>query len=82
MNLIIYFIAGYAVGRIAHMHGGRSTPSIHHWIPGVLLIIIGWKSVPVMLFGLGLVVSDLNDFMNLRIYGIAKVEKYSFWGID
>ena len=34
------------------------------------------------MFGLGLFISDLYDFLNLRFYGVDVVEEYKFWGFD
>ena len=81
-KLIVPFIFGYLIGRISHVAGGNNTPSIHHWIPGALLILASQCNMSIISFGLGLIVSDLNDFVNMRIYGIAPVEEYKLMGFD
>ena len=93
--LILALFTGYASGRIGHILGGQlgkrgvhiGTP--HHWVYGVVVIMIGaiffqheWgKSM--IAFGLGHVVSDLNDLFNRRVFDSgAEPEVKKFWGID
>ena len=33
-------------------------------------------------FGMGIFISDLNDFLNLKFYGVDTVSKFTFWNID
>ncbi|MFZ3385303.1 MAG: hypothetical protein WA144_15390 [Candidatus Methanoperedens sp.] len=80
MDFIPIFI-GYSAGRIGHIAGGADNPSFHHWIIGLLLYLYSTDQFMKMV-GLGLFISDLNDALNLRIYGIAPVDEYVFWGID
>jgi len=83
--LIIGFIA-YAIGRIGHIYGGH-LDGPDHWIWGVLLFIPGlfifneWAFL-MFAFGVGLIISDLKDFINLKFYGPDHVEKLRFWHID
>ena len=81
---------GYVIGRIGHVLGG-SLPAPHHWIYGLLLVILGavllfvfkkFYGYYILMFGLGLFISDLYDFLNLRFYGVDIVEEYKFWGFD
>lgn len=81
--------AGFAIGRIGHIFGGQlNTP--HHWIYGVILVIIGvvlwfykkeW-ALYFILFGLGLTISDLKDMIDLKFWGVDPPGEKRFWGID
>jgi uncharacterized membrane protein YgaE (UPF0421/DUF939 family) len=86
--ITILFI-GFAIGRIGHILGGDLNAP-HHWIYGILLIIIGavlwfykkeW-SLYFIFFGIGLTISDLKDMLDLKFYGVDDVEIKKFWGID
>ncbi|MEK7095803.1 MAG: hypothetical protein AAB896_00720 [Patescibacteria group bacterium] len=84
--LAIAFI-GYAIGRVSHILGGHLNAP-HHWIYGVLAIIVGvifykhnfgrW----LIAFGIGHTISDLKDMLELKFYGRDTVEVKKFWGID
>ncbi len=61
-----------------------------HWVYGLLLMVISlffqkeiWW-LPVFSFGLGMFVSDLKDFMQLKFYGSDHKTKdqRKFWHID
>lgn len=90
MSFLTYFLVlfgAYAIGRISHILGGHlKTP--HHWIYGVIAVIVGLifhqdsLGIYVVMFGLGLVISDLKDMIQLKFYGIDDVEEKKFWGID
>lgn len=88
LNLFSLFI-GFSIGRIGHIFGGL-TISPHHWIYGLLMIIVAWllrKKFPklyflVIFFGIGMFISDLNDFLLLRFYGADTVKKFTFWNIN
>lgn len=92
MKVAIYFIVafvGFAIGRTGHIFGGQlNTP--HHWIYGIILIIIGiviwfykkeW-SLYFIFFGLGLTISDLKDMIDLKFYGVDPPGPKRFWHID
>ncbi|MEK7447615.1 MAG: hypothetical protein AAB632_02375 [Patescibacteria group bacterium] len=91
-SILIYIavaFAGFAIGRIGHIFGGQFNAP-HHWIYGIILIIIGvalwfykkeW-SLYFIFFGLGLTISDLKDMIDLKFYGVDDVEVKRFWGID
>lgn len=32
--------------------------------------------------GIGIFISDLNDFLNLQFYGVDTVKHFTFWNID
>lgn len=84
--ILIAFV-GFAIGRLGHIYGGHLKDP-HHWIYGMILIILGlifWRHFlgPVMFsFGFGHFISDLVDFLNFRILGPDKPGKKKFWGID
>ena len=85
--LAVLCFVGYAIGRIGHILGGHlNTP--HHWIYGVLLIILGvifhqhtlaqWA----IAFGIGHTISDWNDMIALKFYGPDEPGPKHFWGLD
>lgn len=83
-------LAGYVLGRLGHIFGGQVWFIPHHWIFGVVFIIvpiflrkISWKTrVLIILFGLGVFVSDFNDFLHLKTFEPESVQAIKFWGID
>lgn len=86
---IVYFaiaFVGFAIGRIGHIYGGHlSTPD--HWIYGALLFIpgIGYTGsfiFALFFFGAGLIISDLKDFLNFKLWGPDEVDELRFWHID
>lgn len=84
--IFIGFI-GFAVGRIGHIYWGHlNTP--HHWIYGLILIILGlifygdFLGLLAFYFGTGHFISDFKDFLHLRIIGPDEVTKKKFWEID
>jgi hypothetical protein len=86
VNLLIAF-AGYAIGRVSHILGGH-IKAPHHWIYGAVLAIAGgifysriW-GFPAMSFGMGLFISDLKDFLKMKIYGVDEPGPKRFWDID
>jgi len=82
-------LIGYTSGRTGHLIGGLYK-SPHHWIYGLLIMIIGfilYRKYSKLYFligflGLGVFISDLNDFLNLQFYSIDTVSKFNFWNID
>jgi hypothetical protein len=77
---------GFAVGRFGDKYlGPMKTP--HHWIYGLFFIGLGSSSIhsfwalPLISFGIGHFISDLNDFFHLRIYGVDVPHKWRFWSI-
>jgi hypothetical protein len=93
--ILIYILAmflGYAVGRIGHILNtkikGGNLKSPHHWIYGLILVILGiifqhyFWGVPALSFGLGIFVSDLKDFLDSKFYGVDEPGPARFWGID
>jgi len=91
--MVEYFLAsfaGFGIGRFGHIIGGSIWWIPHHWILGLLVIIIplfikriSWPiKIIIILFGLGIFISDLNDFLAFRIIGADNVEVVKFWGVD
>jgi putative Mn2+ efflux pump MntP len=84
--LLIAFI-GYAVGRVTHIYWGY-IKSPHHWIYGLILIILGlifyknFLGLVIFSFGVGHFISDFNDFLNLKFYGRDEEGIKKFWGVD
>jgi hypothetical protein len=85
---ILFSFLGYVAGRIGDKYGGHMDVP-HHWIYGLIMIIVGlvyfdnfyWWAIFVA-GGFGVFISDLNDFLRLRFYGPDESESPSFWGID
>lgn len=85
MTILIYLLLifiGFTIGRYSDKWGGHLNVP-HHWIWGILIIFIGfffklWL-VPI---GIGLFISDLKDFIELRIWSPDKPKKWKFWDID
>jgi hypothetical protein len=77
---------GFAIGRVGDKFGGHLN-TFHHWIPGLIFIVGGsawyWEPLGIMTisFGFGLFVSDLDDFLNMRVYGIDEPHEWKFWSI-
>ena len=93
--IIVFYLtlifAGYVIGRIGHVLGGQ-IKSPHHWIYGVALMLVGMTdfliffedrwSLALIAFGVGLAVSDLDDMIDFKIYGVDPPGKKKFWNID
>ena len=90
--LILTTIVGYLIGRFGHVYLNVWTGNVnwlpHHWIYGLILIILGtiyWQNINAQLiifFGLGLLRSDLKDFINLKFFEPDKEGPKKFWNID
>ncbi len=88
---ILFYISlafiGYAIGRISHMYLGN-IKAPHHWIYGLILMIGGLSfyrhllGITAFCFGVGLFVSDLKDFLQLKFFGSDGDGKKKFWRID
>jgi ABC-type dipeptide/oligopeptide/nickel transport system permease subunit len=79
---IIIFIAGYLIGRIGDYYAGH-WDFFHHWIYGVILIIPGILLHDYFIwFGIGLIISDLKDMVEFKVFGPDEKEIKRFWGID
>lgn len=85
---------GYLIGRLSHCYfnliikNQKGIP--HHWIYGLVLIIIGsifykdFLGLSAFSFGAGLFVSDFGDFLKLRFIAAESYgeDKKNFWGIN
>lgn len=90
-DLIVAFF-GYLVGRFSHVYlnvwVGNPGWAPHHWIYGLILVVLGivfWEVELAKLglfFGAGLFVSDLKDFLALKFIGPDEEGEKKFWGID
>ena len=84
--ILIAFI-GYSIGRIGHIYFGY-IKSPHHWIYGLILMILGlvfykhFLGLLAFSFGVGHFISDFKDFLQLKIFGRDEDSKKRFWGID
>lgn len=85
LQLAIIFI-GFALGRFGDLIFGHMK-STHHWTYGVVLIIIGiiffekFWGLWLISLGIGMVISDLDDFLHFRVYGVDEPHKWKFWSI-
>jgi hypothetical protein len=91
--IFIFVFIGYIIGRWGdnYLNFWIKDPSWtpHHWIYGIFLMLVaifftGNTKLEVFYFGLGLFISDLKDFLNLRFFGSDNKEKkeIKFWHID
>jgi hypothetical protein len=83
--IILSLFLGFAIGRFGDKYGGHLRAP-HHWIYGLILIIAGifiHKPIGYFLisFGIGHFISDLDDFLNLRFFGVDVPHKWEFWSI-
>ena len=93
MHIFFAFILliGYIVGRLGHFFYGDKVDFLHHWIYGLLIVLLGFiidfenslNSVALISFGLGCFISDFYDFLKFRIYGRdVHFGKKNFLGFD
>lgn len=79
-------LAGFASGRIGDKYLGYVS-FMHHWIYGLVLIIFGIIYLNTLIgifllsFGIGHFISDLDDFLNFRIWGADVPHKWQFWSV-
>jgi hypothetical protein len=84
---MIFLIIGYLIGRIGHVinyYYTNNLPIPHHWIIGYIIMLYGLKKEKnnIMLFGIGLIISDFNDLLNFKIFGSDNITKLNFFGVD
>lgn len=92
LNLLLLILLGYIVGRLSHVYLNVWTGNVnwlpHHWIYAIILMIIGIIYWPVMFakyflfFGIGFFISDLKDFLKLKVFEPDKEGPKKFWDID
>ena len=84
-GLISAFI-GFAIGRLGDKFWGYLNAP-HHWIFGSVLVIVGiifinnWIGIVSLFFGIGHFISDLDDFLHMRVWGVDKPHEWKFWSI-
>ncbi|OGL86090.1 hypothetical protein A3I40_01850 [Candidatus Uhrbacteria bacterium RIFCSPLOWO2_02_FULL_48_12] len=80
---------GFAIGRVSDKYSGRINAP-HHWIYGLIFIVIGiiyinyinhWTGMLSLLFGKGHFISDLDDFLHMRIWGVDEPHEWKFWSV-
>lgn len=76
---------GFAIGRISDKIGGHWNGP-HHWVYGLLLFaagffFTGWPGVFLIGFGAGHFISDLEDFLYGRFWGVDSPHEWRFWSI-
>ena len=94
MEISIIFILGFTslllgfiVGRFGDKYGGHLNAP-HHWIYGLILMIIGifyiniYIGIILLCLGIGHFISDLDDFLHMRVWGIDEPHEWKFWSID
>lgn len=81
MILIAVCFVGYIIGRAGDWYAGH-WDFFHHWIYGIILMLIGFFINDYLFyFGLGLVISDFKDLLNLEFFGPDKKDKKTILGI-
>ncbi len=91
--ILISAFLGYLIGRVGdrYINPLMKDPSWapHHWIYGAIIMIIGLVLMEkqamglwLFSFGLGHLISDFNDFVDLKFIGSDNKENPKFWGID
>jgi hypothetical protein len=79
-------LAGFGLGRIGDKYFGYVN-FMHHWIYGLVLILIGiffiksLTGIALISFGIGHFLSDLDDFLNFRVWGADIPHKWKFWSV-
>lgn len=81
---------GYLIGRTGHFICGHKIDFLHHWIYGLILIAVGFiiqlensnLEWGISMLGLGVFISDIKDFVNLKFYGRDTHPVRKFWGFD
>ena len=96
LQIIIFILSGfigYVIGRWGDNYVNfwiKDPPwAPHHWIYGALLMmgalfLRGNLNIWVFSFGLGLFISDLQDFLDFKFFGSDNKtkEEVRFWHID
>ncbi|MCD4705289.1 hypothetical protein K8R66_04420 [bacterium] len=93
MNILIIIVGGligaligFAIGRLGDKYGGHLNAP-HHWIYGLVLVIVGvvyvnnWVGILSVSFGIGHFISDFDDFLHMRIWGVDEPHEWKFWSI-
>jgi hypothetical protein len=71
---LAWTLVGYVIGRTMHILNYYFTNNItwlpHHWILAILLFILSFfvEQEWLLYFSIGLLISDFNDFWNLKTF--------------
>ncbi len=89
-NLVLIFV-GFVIGRWGHVYLNVWTGNVgwfpHHWIIGVLMMVVSyfikgsWGNY-IFWLGLGLFISDFNDFVHFQTFQPDAEGTKKFWGVD
>lgn len=97
LNILVFIFfgfLGYLIGRFGdyYLNFWMKDPAWapHHWIYGLVLTALGTfylgdsLASGVIFFGIGLFISDLKDFLELKIIGSDGKDKSQrrFWHVD
>ena len=94
LNFLVAAFLGYVVGRWGdnYLNIWMKDPAWlpHHWIYGLILMIVGlfyFKNnlgLWIFSFGVGIFISDLKDFLDLKFFAPDNKTKENrkFWHID
>ncbi|MFA7253033.1 MAG: hypothetical protein WC107_00590 [Patescibacteria group bacterium] len=85
--LLLLAFGAFVVGRIGHILGGDLNVP-HHWIYGAIAIIAGiiyrrkrWAAYLIAI-GVGLMISDFKDMIDLKFIGSDLPGPKTFWQIN
>ncbi len=86
LNILAAFIS-FAVGRLTDKWGGHY-PTPHHWIYGLVAMVVGFFYLPnfwailALSAGAAHFISDLKDFLDFKVWSRDKKNKpWRFWSI-
>lgn len=85
---IFFAFLGYIVGRTGHKYFNVWLKDPiwipHHWIFGLIIVLIAiWYDIFwILFFGIGLFISDLNDFFEFQFFSKDGLGSKKFWHID
>jgi|SRR3989344_314716 len=94
LTFLLFTFFGYLIGRFGdyYLNFWLKDPSWapHHWIYGLILIAFGTFYLEnslgmwTIFFGFGLFISDLKDFLELKVIGSdgKDIAQRRFWHID
>lgn len=87
-GLVIVTYVGYFFGRVGHMMGiFYNGYGPHHWLLAIVVIFVSAffdkpKGKYIYAFGVGLLISDFNDFLFGNYIMSDNVTQFNFWGVN
>ena len=84
---LFFALIGFTIGRLGDKYGGRIVGP-HHWIYGLILAMIGIFYLErqfglwLFAFGTGHFISDMKDFLQMKIWGADEPHNWRFWSIE